>query len=551
MLFLLKKINIKSFFYFFIIFAIYISFYIKTHTMYGQDTFDFINWAEKGIALPLEFNCSRHIAYTSLTYLFFKIWVFFGWKQGAIVPLQLMSALFGAGGVLVFYNILKGLFSSKKFCFIGSLFFAFSYGYWFFSTEAVQTIPALFFRLVGILIFLRGPRQRLRIFFFIGLTHGLSTLFDSQGFWFLFIMIYGIYLFCKKNKKPELFKKISIYFSTAVLIIFIVYFIVSYFHFNYYSIQDFFKFTWGTGPIHNEGAGILDAGYTFLQSIMILDNRYLLQWQTAHIIINGIFIFLFVSIPGFLFFVRKNINEKEYNLLLLSLVWIIVFFTVYVYKEPLLLDFYIYLLPAFWFIFITVLWQIKEYSEKKNKGKQIFNISILVLLIVFIIHNLAYGIYPRSHIKNSGFYREFMFLERNAVDRSLVIVLTYDDIDPHYSIYYLNKTNGTFRNLIPINYEEEKDYNYESLLETVKQYDNLTIFILPGNIWKYDKQVEVVNIIKTVNLIHGEFQYIGLEQDFLNELNKEYEFIMVSNKGKANCSLYNLRKRGKFNYGDF
>ena len=144
-----------------------------------------------------------------------------------------------------------------------------------------------------------------------------------------------------------------------------------------------------------------------------------------------------------------------------------------------------------------------------------------------------------------------MFLERNAVDRSLVIVLTYDDIDPHYSIYYLNKTNGTFRNLIPINYEEEKDYNYESLLETVKQYDNLTIFILPGNIWKYDKQVEVVNIIKTVNLIHGEFQYIGLEQDFLNELNKEYEFIMVSNKGKANCSLYNLRKRGKFNYGDF
>ena len=128
MLFLLKKINIKSFFYFFIIFAIYISFYIKTHTMYGQDTFDFINWAEKGIALPLEFNCSRHIAYTSLTYLFFKIWVFFGWKQGAIVPLQLMSALFGAGGVLVFYNILKGLFSSKKFCFIGSLFFAFSYG---------------------------------------------------------------------------------------------------------------------------------------------------------------------------------------------------------------------------------------------------------------------------------------------------------------------------------------------------------------------------------------------------------------------------------------
>ncbi|MCK5493558.1 MAG: hypothetical protein KAJ14_10655, partial [Candidatus Omnitrophica bacterium] len=61
--------NVKIFFFFFIIFIIYSSFSGKDHVDYGQDAFSFVQRAETGVYLPSGFSCSRHIAYTLLTYL--------------------------------------------------------------------------------------------------------------------------------------------------------------------------------------------------------------------------------------------------------------------------------------------------------------------------------------------------------------------------------------------------------------------------------------------------------------------------------------------------
>ncbi|MCK5493943.1 MAG: hypothetical protein KAJ14_12605, partial [Candidatus Omnitrophica bacterium] len=477
-------------------------------------------------------------------YLAYNFWLLFGWNQGAMFPLQVTSALFGAGGVLIFYNILKGLFRSKIFCFIGSLFFAFSYGYWFFSTEPIMIISALFFRLVGILIFVRGQKNRPSTFFFMGLAHGVSIVFDSQGVLFSFVMIYGIYLFCRKDKKSELFKKIFIYLSTAVLITGIVYFVVSYFYFNHRSIQDFLNFVWGFGPVHNEGDSLKTALYTFLQSVIVMDKFYLLNYHICHVIAKGVFIGLFLIAPVYLFVARKKIKEEKYNIVLFSSFWILFIFPIYCYKEPLALELYSYLLPPFWFIFIIALWEMKECVKTNSKGKKIFDISVLVLLFSFITHNFVYGIFPQADITNCEFYKEFVFLKDHVDKDKIVIVLTFEDGYVDYSMVYLNnETKGGIEKIIPVSYFRQLDFDYENLFETVNQYDNLIIFFLPVNIWKYDKQVEVSNIIQTVNLIHGESQHIGPEQEFLNKLSNYYNFTLVSNDSNANCTLFKLLRR--------
>lgn len=542
---------IEIFILFVCVFSVYSTFLVKIHTTYGQDVFDFVHWAENSIIFP-EINdygeywrCSRHIAATCAGYLFYKLWILLGWEKGAMIPLQIMSALFGAGGVIIFYCVIKELFKDKKFCLIGSCFFAFSYAYWFFSTEPLQGMPSLFFRLASILLLLKICHSRLRISLLMGLVYGISILFDSQGFLFLPVMIYGIYLFCRKKQKNILFKAILSYLGVIFAVTGITYFCIAYFYFGYNSFTAFLEFAkGGFQHFRINGKSLQDGLYSLFQSLTILDNTYLKNYNIPHLIMGGLFFSSFLGALVYLVKIKSKMSKKNFNIFLLSVTWIFIFFPIYCLKEAKCLDFYIYLSFPIWFIFITALWQIKERLRSNVKKLAIFNKAIEGLLIMLIGNNLIYGIMPLCDYKNDERYEQFMFLKQHYNDEKVLILLTSKYNYFYQNIRYLNQLTGNnVKIMLRANYRVQGDPDYYRQLSMLAGKKESVLLLFSPVVFKEQrKEIKVSDIIaKMEKDPEGTHSY--LVRDLLDDLSKEYKFVPVISSSQLECSIISLTKK--------
>ncbi|MBI3978217.1 MAG: DUF2723 domain-containing protein, partial [Chloroflexi bacterium] len=122
---------------------------------YSPDTMAFAVLSTGGAATAPTFFQAEHLLYPYVGRLWYGVWLFFGYRYGALVPLQILSAVFGALGVAAFFLtcrvVLAGARRSSFVSVAAALLLASSNGYWYHSTEGEDQIASTALLIVAFL----------------------------------------------------------------------------------------------------------------------------------------------------------------------------------------------------------------------------------------------------------------------------------------------------------------------------------------------------------------------------------------------------------------
>ena len=583
---MISKISGKQLLYILLLFifvlTIYLLFPLKCRLNYGhgQDANENSWWLERDLCVYR----LKDVLYPFLGVSFYKIWKIFGWQKGGMFPLQVISAIFGAGGVIIFFFLVKTIFRSKGMSFIASIFLAFSYAYWYFSIEATNTIPSLFFLFSAVLLLFRSPEDDVLKFpIYISIFHSMSMFIDVLSFLTVPAMAYGIFLFTKGKKRRKIIRAL-IYLITFGLISTSIHFYMGYRYFRIINLSGMFNQLTGHTVTEVNGNRLMLGLGTLFHSLFAISHPDLISSNLYRLSqrINMVLLFIpAAGIPYVLFRIRK-FQGYMVNIILFSLFWIIVPLPFYIHEEPTCLEYYVYLLPFIWLIILIAFWDIKR-RLSSYKFQNILIYSIVVILAMFIIYNFSIGIRPKSEIKNNEAYKEYMFLKRHVNDKDLLIILEGSG-SIGLALCYLDKNLekltehivfvDTFEALacydsiakrtkpdLPVYYEElclkrngESYYGpsfFEWLIKKAENFDDIKICIIPGKLWDKiavdeAKNLKVSNIISDIaKITQGLQRENELVQKFLNIMSHNYtvELIPVEESFSLNSTLLSLSRR--------
>ncbi len=165
----------------------------------------------------------HHLLYGAVTKDLYNGAKLLGYRGRAYSMLRLISALCGAGSVLMFFRFCYRRFSMRP---VSSLLCAgllmFSYGFWRYANEVEVIIPACFVMLCA-LYFAVSPKQTPGMATVSGAFCGISVLFHILNIIPVFLAVPLFYVFYRN------WKGLFFYLSTAVLVILLGYVGVYYF----------------------------------------------------------------------------------------------------------------------------------------------------------------------------------------------------------------------------------------------------------------------------------------------------------------------------------
>ncbi len=568
---------------FLFILTVYCSFPMRCrmHLGHGQDANENSWWLER----DLYFRRLKDVFYPLLACGYYKIWKLFGWQKGGMYPLQILSSIFGAGGVIIFYFLIKTIFKDKKISLVGSIFFAFSYGYWFFSIESVNNILCLFFMLSAILLLFKVPEKDiLRFPIYVALLHSIGIFMEVLGSLFVPALIFGFWVLSKDRREGYI--RGLVYLFTLSFITIFTHWIIGYYYFEMSSFKDIFEALTSSSPVWTSNIYI-----RLWVSIRTLFHT-LFAWANTQLIslwlynmsdkVNAVFLVVYFIIFLYAVFYINRFSKYFNNIILFSLVWIAFPLPFYCYNEPGALEYYLYLLPVIWLIILIIFINIRH--KINNIGlKRIFNCSALFFLPIFVIYNFCLGIYPRTKFENNEVYKQYLFLKQYVNNNDLLIILEgrgsaglaicylnnmLGSITEHIIYVECNETEEIFNKLItkktkpdsPIYYEEfnllskEDVYYgpafYQWLVDKSLNFNSIKIFItyinLKSVLEQQDKQLSVSSIISDIaSLSNGLFTDNKLTQKFLDTLSNNYAFELISTAeaDKLDCTLLSLSHR--------
>jgi len=150
------------------------------------------NYMGDGVQFALEMESGtwqsmlhpNHLLYLPIAKFYFGIWKLLGWSGGALLPLQVLSALAGGLSVGLFYYISRLVLPHSRVPLIIAGGFAVSHGPWLFSTDAeIATVP-LAINLVLLWRAMAGaskPSKRAVHAILLGVGAGISILTHQTG----------------------------------------------------------------------------------------------------------------------------------------------------------------------------------------------------------------------------------------------------------------------------------------------------------------------------------------------------------------------------------
>ncbi len=554
---------------FLFVFSVFISFPVQTHVKHGQDSTGFVYSAEQSRLFRFLIFPSRHLFYVPLAKSFYSIWKFFGWPYTAMLPMQFLSSLFGAAGVLVFYSVLKVVFDEDRvFSLIFSFFLAFSYAYWFFSAEALQAIPALFFRLLGVLILLKTYNSvSLKPLFYIGLVHIVGIFFDSPGIVFVPIMSILIFLLMiPKFNVKETLKRVSVYLCSIVFVLVSVYSLAYRLNFtNHSSFLSFYSFLFGKAPFHvPENSYFLFSSFsTFLISLFGRERFFesiLFGYSEGFLVL-----FLFLLSIIFLCIARKNLSWLHRVAFIFSLLWILAWFPVIILQEPGCLEHYLYFTPAVWIaVSVALRYLYDRFCCALLIKKHIFNIVLFFILVLFSVNNFVYAILPDSKISSNEYFGQFRLLKEYSKKEDMAVVLSDAYFFSSLSLWYLNRITGTSadRFLVVDRFAGADPEYYKAIGDRIAQNDNVLLCFLFQNAGGSKHKITKISDIarKMRDKSDAGHGYELLTAVFLKRLAAEYSLYLLPGpshdfylfpsflpgykKWPQGCLLVRLRKKG-------
>jgi len=177
------------------LFACFLLLYLWSHisNFFNRDPLYYALQVETSPSWAALLSDRHHLLYRPVARLWFTLWQALGYREGAIFPLQALSALVGAAAVAIFFLLCLRLTQSRRWALLAAAFLGFSYGMWRYSAEAYPHIFLLLFTVSAALALAVGlqenapaglPRHRLRAFSVAGILTALAALFYQTGVFF-------------------------------------------------------------------------------------------------------------------------------------------------------------------------------------------------------------------------------------------------------------------------------------------------------------------------------------------------------------------------------
>jgi len=172
--------------FFFLVLAVYYLTFSKVPTSDG------LTWARQVQNGSLQDLFSpHHLMYKPLGFALYRLLLSTGLKVDVIRLLQVMNALIGSFGAIVFLKMIMRITNSLITGLISSFLLAFSHGYWYFLNGEIHVFGVVFL-ILSFYLLLFGTGKPHRVFATIGLTNGLAVLFHQENLIFLVVVVSAI-----------------------------------------------------------------------------------------------------------------------------------------------------------------------------------------------------------------------------------------------------------------------------------------------------------------------------------------------------------------------
>ena len=190
----------------------------------------------------------HHLLYNPISILWLKLFRWLGCESDSSYIVASLNSVFGAGGLVLIFIILRKRLSSNLSSTISTLItIGASFGFWFYSDCVEVYIIPLFF-LLAVLCILLKPTLRSKDIILIGVFHGIAVLFHQIHVLLGFAIIARL-IFFRKDLNISLSKALTLYLAPAMGIIFLSYGLVLAIDVQPKNLNDVLY--WGTAYSHS------------------------------------------------------------------------------------------------------------------------------------------------------------------------------------------------------------------------------------------------------------------------------------------------------------
>ena len=391
----------------------------------------------------------HHLIYRWFAAKWVSLWRWLGSDADSAWVVQLLNAVFAAMSLTIFYLILRFRIHLRRWpAMIGTTLPAFSFGFWFYATVVEVYIIPLFFLLLSVYI-ISCKRPSIRAIIFVGITHGIAILFHQMNALFLPVVFYA--LLTRRNTPPSIPKRISYYLTAiiptvAIPYLFVIlqvqklksisgiwYWLTYYTHVeNYWSDLNpalFIKAAIGFSRTIIGGHFVLAAnGFQNIASKAtggkrLLDESFLvrdLSETTAYILaaLSTIAVCFLIAVTCRKFRFWRQIWKEHHIILGISLIWIGIYSTFFLFWFTASIEFWIPQSVIFWLIIIIIWQHPQDYKRTINKH----TIGLLVIAALLLVINFTSSIQWLMKKDYDYYYVRTSQLANRAEPGDLIII---------------------------------------------------------------------------------------------------------------------------------
>ncbi len=526
---------------FFILCTLYAAFSTNAHLSFAQDALLYSYWIEIGSVT----NINRHFLWNFLFFLIYKIWNILGFGGGALRAGQVISAIFGASGIIIFYLITEELLPRKediieRVLFTG--FYAFSFSYWHFSGEANPQTFSNFLRLFLTLFIIRSKgNTSYKRTILLGTLSGFVFLSELLGITLIFSLMVMIYFFSDSKKIVNV-----ILFCLSSVGVFYLFYGISTSTLLGTPLKDILLSIFSLGP-KNPFAPEFPLGFLYMMKAIIfipgiitpsMGNPEVIKlWYIFNPLCIIFYLFLFYSLLiGFVY--CKTCFKEHKEIMLGLLLWFLVPFSMQFYRDPSAIDNLYYLLFPIW-LFLLIVWKTLNY-QWGDQTKNITRIFLMIVFIFFFYQNFAYGIFPNSQNQGYELSNYYNLINNTITHKDDVILISRSGNLELYELdYLLRYKSGLQKSTILLNgYDHtpiiKKSYfdQFRVKISTIRVSGSLYMLILPGIDLPSSGDIKMLSDCLKKEIFSTDFIYARYSIEIIESLKKIYTgYIHLENRG--------------------
>ncbi len=407
----------------------------------------------------------HHVLYHVLSLFWYKFMLFLGIPGDAHLLIASLNSLFGAGTLVVIYNIFRNKFDIEK---LNSILFtaiiSFSFGFWFYSAVVEVYIIPLFFLILSIYLFPKSLSDK-RAIFLSAISAGIAVLFHQVHVLFgvsaILYILFNKSLYNKNIASSDRIRN-SLRFGIVFSLTFgVPYILIILFAINAKSLGDIAYWltkyqhevnSWNTlnwsifakdfvgfsrAFISPHALFSIDSIQEILARIFpskhFADEIFLVRNFSKYEIMTYILMLATFAVSFVLLIIKVLINIKKIQHLDFGLY--ISFFSIYF----IFFSFWDSANVEFWIPQSVILWIVLLVGYEKCRGRRTGLSIPQVLLISLLIVNLYFAIRPAKDINNDYYYNKTMAMKNVLTSHDIILIKDVWIIKDYFHKYLDNK----------------------------------------------------------------------------------------------------------------